>query len=77
MNVRWTPQAAADLERIGDYIAEDNPDAALQTVRSLFSRIQELTAFPLRGRIGREEAVGILHIHHGARNRLPNDPREG
>jgi plasmid stabilization system protein ParE len=28
MRVRWTGDAADDLERISDYISEDRPDAA-------------------------------------------------
>ncbi len=30
MNVVWRPMAIADRERIFDYIAQDNPLAALQ-----------------------------------------------
>jgi addiction module RelE/StbE family toxin len=60
MRIRSTTGAADDLERITDHIAQDNPDAALKTVRILFSRVEELTTFPLRGRRGIEEGTREL-----------------
>jgi toxin ParE1/3/4 len=60
MKIRWTTGAAEDLEDISDHIAEDNPDAALKTVRAIFSRIEELTTFPRRCRKGREEGTREL-----------------
>lgn len=54
MKIRWTEKATACLESIGDYIAEDSPEAALRTVTEIFQRIEELANFPNRGRIGRE-----------------------
>jgi len=60
MNIRWTPEATTDLEHIGQHIAENHPEAALKTVRSLFSRIKDLVTFPNRGRKGREEGTREL-----------------
>ncbi len=60
MNIRWTPEAAGDLEHISQRIAEDNPTAALRTARSIFDRIEQLVTFPHRGRIGREEGTREL-----------------
>ncbi len=60
MKIRWTPSAANDLEQISNHIAEDNPEAALQTVRAIFSRIEELATFPRRGRQGLEEGTREL-----------------
>ncbi|HYA15827.1 MAG TPA: type II toxin-antitoxin system RelE/ParE family toxin [Bryobacteraceae bacterium] len=60
MTIRWTPGAVADLEIISDYIAGDNPAAALRTVRAIFSRIEELKRFPLRARKGREAGTREL-----------------
>lgn len=42
MTVRWTPASVSDLELISDYIAEDKPEAALKTVRAIFSRVEDL-----------------------------------
>jgi toxin ParE1/3/4 len=62
VEIRWTPQASSALEHISLRIAEDNPEAALKTVRAIFDRIEQLAAFPNRGRIGREEGTRELVI---------------
>jgi toxin ParE1/3/4 len=54
MNIRWTKEAVANLERISLYIAEDSFDDALKTVNRIYERIEQLSAFPQRGRVGRE-----------------------
>jgi toxin ParE1/3/4 len=41
-------------------MAEDNPEAALKTVRTIFQRIEQLVTFPHCGRIGREEGAREL-----------------
>lgn len=53
MRVRWTTDAADDLERICDYIAMDRPDSARRTAESMVGRISELERFPRIGRSGR------------------------
>jgi addiction module RelE/StbE family toxin len=49
--VVYTDEARADLERIGNYIAEDNPARALTFVLEISDRCEELAnmadAFPL------------------------------
>jgi len=60
MKIRWTEKAAAGLESIGNYIAEDNPEAALMTVTEIFQRIESLVVFPDRGRTGIEEGTREL-----------------
>jgi plasmid stabilization system protein ParE len=60
MKIRWTEKATACLESISDHIAEDNPEAALTTVTEIFERIEQLSVFPNRGRIGREEGTREL-----------------
>jgi toxin ParE1/3/4 len=62
MDIRWTPEASSNLEHISLHIAEDNPEAALNTVRTIFERIENLVVFPRRGRIGREEGTRELVI---------------
>jgi toxin ParE1/3/4 len=57
MKIRWTSEATDCLEHIGQHIAEDNPEAALKTVNTIFEHIEELTVFPNRGRLGREEGA--------------------
>lgn len=47
--IRINPIVTTDLQEIKDYIAQDNPDAALRTVRSIISKIESLAEFPLMG----------------------------
>ena len=54
MEIRWTTEASCDLEHIVLHIAEDNAEPALKAVRTIFGRIEQLVAFPNRGRIGLE-----------------------
>ena len=48
MNVRFTVEAEADLELIGDTIARDNPPRALSFVEELRSACLGLAEFPER-----------------------------
>lgn len=49
--VAWAITARDDLEAIAEYIADDNPIAALKFVERLESRAASLKTAPLRGRI--------------------------
>ena len=49
MKVWLTPAAAADLERIGDWIAERNPRRAVTFVAELRQRAEQLAQFPHAG----------------------------
>jgi addiction module RelE/StbE family toxin len=55
--LRWTRRAEADLEAIGDYIAEDNPRAAERWVGKLLDKARAAAAAPLAGRIVPEIAM--------------------
>ena len=57
MRVRWTTDAADDLERICDYIAERRPDSARRVAQSVVERISELRSFPRIGRPGRVDGT--------------------
>jgi addiction module RelE/StbE family toxin len=48
--VRWTPQAADDLQAIYDFIARDSPHYAQLTVEDILAAIDRLKEFPLLGR---------------------------
>jgi toxin ParE1/3/4 len=47
--IRWTLEAERWLQEIHDYIAQDNPAAALRTVQEIAERAETLTRFPERG----------------------------
>ena len=48
--VRWTSQAADDLQAIYDFIARDSPHYAQLTVEGILAAIDRLEHFPLMGR---------------------------
>lgn len=48
--VRWTPQAADDLQAIYDFIARDSSYYAQLTVENIIGSIDLLERFPLMGR---------------------------
>lgn len=60
MEVRWSPEAAEDLERIGRRIQQDRPNGARNVVLTLYRGITELRTFPNRGRSGRSEGTREL-----------------
>lgn len=60
MRVRWTTDAADDLERICDYIVESRPESARRVAQSIVQSIASLDTFPNRGRPGRVEGTREL-----------------
>ena len=40
MRIRWTPAAAADLQRISDYLKEHYPHYRQPTMRKLYDTIR-------------------------------------
>ncbi len=47
--IRFNPAASTDLQEIKDYLYKENPDAAMNTVRDIFSKIESLMEFPEMG----------------------------
>ena len=43
------PEAFGDIDRIREYIADDNPDAADRLVAEIFDAIRSLVVFPNQG----------------------------
>lgn len=60
--VRWTQEAAAWLEDIYHYIAQDNPRAAQRVVNAIYEKVQLLRTFPLLGHRHRSEPEGEIRI---------------
>lgn len=60
MQLRWTAEAANDLERIADYLFEHAPDRAAELVRSVYDAPAALLTFPNRGRLGKKEGTREL-----------------
>ncbi len=63
MRVRWTTDAADDLERICDDIAESRPESARRVAQSVVERISELQTFPRIGRPGRVVGTREIAFH--------------
>ncbi len=55
MRVRWTTDAADDLDRICNFIAETSPASARRVAKTIVEGIASLNTFPNRGRPGRIE----------------------
>lgn len=67
MIVVLTAEAERDLEAIGDYIAQDNPDRALTFVRELREQCAGLVDFPKRfPLVPRYEAMGVRRRAFGS-----------
>jgi addiction module RelE/StbE family toxin len=47
--INWTEEAEDWLKRIHDYIAQDNKDAAIRVIQSIYQRVEVLNDFPLIG----------------------------
>lgn len=62
--IRWTNQALADLEAIGNFIARDAPRVAQVFMDNMFEAVKRLAVFPRSGRvvpeIGHEDIREIL-----------------
>jgi len=49
--VIWAPQALADIESIGDFIAREAPRFAQMLTDGVFEATERLEPFPLSGRV--------------------------
>jgi plasmid stabilization system protein ParE len=64
MEVRWSLPAAEDFERICEWIARDNPEAAQRVARTIYDGCASLKDFPNLGRASRRMTGGReLHLH--------------
>jgi plasmid stabilization system protein ParE len=59
--IRWSNQALADLEAIGDFIVRDTPSMAQVFVERVFAAVTRLEAFPRSGRVVPEIGQEDLH----------------
>jgi toxin ParE1/3/4 len=62
--VKWLRKALKNLEQAYDYVAADNPEAAVQVVLKLQAAANQLAEFPLLGKVGRVEQTRELMIAH-------------
>ena len=57
MEIIWSPQSINDLEQIGDYIAEDAPERAINFIDELIDSVERLVDFPESGSIVQESPI--------------------
>ena len=57
--ITWTAEAQRWLNDIFEYIAADNPQAALETVNGIYERAQVLAKFP---EIGHRYSASSRHV---------------
>jgi plasmid stabilization system protein ParE len=60
--ITWTREAATWLEDIRDFIAQNNPTAALRVVRGIYDKVQLLGDFPRLGYHYRTEPEGEIRV---------------
>jgi len=58
--LRWTEEAAADLENIANYLFQNRPERAAELVREIYHAPAALLTFPYRGRVGKKEGTREL-----------------
>ena len=67
MSVVWTPQALRDRADIWDYIAADNPGAAVRMDELFSDAASRLTLHPMLGRPGKIPGTRELVPHESYR----------
>ena len=60
MELRWSEEAANDLERITDYLFEKTPEHAPELIRAIYNAPSALLEFPRRGRPGKKDGTREL-----------------
>lgn len=65
MKATLSPKADADLEEIGDYIAQDNPLRAASFVREIREKVQKLSVSARAYRSRDDLAEGLHAALHG------------
>jgi len=63
MKLQWLTSALTELDRIYDYIAEENPKAARQVFLRIQSATRQLSRFPETGRPGQMAGTRELIVH--------------
>ena len=62
MRIRWTEGADGNLDQVEEYIAQDNPPAAVATVNKIIEAAQMLADYPTIGKRGREHGTRELVV---------------
>jgi toxin ParE1/3/4 len=60
VQVRWSPRAASDLERICDHIGHDSETYAALLARRVVAIVDDLAQFPRSGRVVPEYGIELV-----------------
>jgi len=60
MKVKWSIRARAKLQQIVNYIAADNPSAAIKYGNEIFTRTEKLLEFPNAGHVYQINGQNII-----------------
>ena len=60
MQIRWTTEAADDLETIADYLFERTPENAARLIREVCEAASALRIYPNQGRTGKKSGTREL-----------------
>jgi hypothetical protein len=66
MQLRWSVEAASDLERITNYLFEETPQRAPELVRAIYkapSALMTFRLFPIAGVLAKSKTRGSLFSH--------------
>ena len=64
--ILFSPDAAADLERVREFLDINNPEAAKRALRGIFAALEKLEAFPDLGRPTEDVDIRQIVICFGA-----------
>lgn len=62
MKIKWLRKSINNLEKIAQYIQQDNTSASLQIIAKIQTSVNQLSEFPFMGRKGRIEGTRELII---------------
>jgi toxin ParE1/3/4 len=62
MRLEWTLKAVGDLREAGEYIEDDNPEAAIKMAERVHEAVVNLIEHPNMGRPGRLQATRELVV---------------
>jgi plasmid stabilization system protein ParE len=62
MKVKWVRLALNDLDEAGEFIVQDNPEAASRVLKRIWDSVQMLADHPHAGRAGRVPGTRELVI---------------
>lgn len=64
--IHLSPEAAADVERVREFLDIDNPEAAKRALRAIFAALEHVEEFPDLGRPTEDADIRQIVIPFGA-----------